>query len=132
MLMPKKVKYRKTQRGRRKGLAWRGSTLAFGDYGLKAMRVSYVTDRQLEAAAVACRDDCGRQRGRRGIISTGSHPLARRISIDAGGAAIARPHLLALGYTGLWRRNSPGSAPRSFRIKAWFEKVGTGFSKDQA
>ena len=53
MLMPKKVKYRKQQRGRRKGLAWRGSTLAFGEYGLKAMRVSYVTDRQIEAARVA-------------------------------------------------------------------------------
>ncbi len=53
MLMPKKVKYRKQQRGRRKGLAWRGSTLAFGEYGLKAMRVSYVTDRQIEAARIA-------------------------------------------------------------------------------
>ena len=53
MLMPKKVKYRKQQRGRRKGMAWRGSTLAFGDYGLKALRVSYVTDRQIEAARVA-------------------------------------------------------------------------------
>jgi large subunit ribosomal protein L16 len=53
MLMPKKVKYRKQQRGRRKGLAWRGSTIAFGEYGLKAMRVSYVTDRQIEAARIA-------------------------------------------------------------------------------
>ena len=53
MLMPKKVKYRKQQRGRRKGKAWRGSTLAFGDYGLKALRVAWVTDRQIEAARVA-------------------------------------------------------------------------------
>ena len=53
MLMPKKVKYRKQQRGRRKGKAWRGSTLSFGDYGLKAMRVSYITDRQIEAARIA-------------------------------------------------------------------------------
>ncbi len=53
MLMPKKVKYRKQQRGRRKGKAWRGSTLAFGDFGLKAMRVAYVTDRQIEAARIA-------------------------------------------------------------------------------
>jgi large subunit ribosomal protein L16 len=53
MLMPKKVKYRKQQRGRRKGKAWRGSTLAFGDYGLKAMRVAYVSDRQIEAARIA-------------------------------------------------------------------------------
>jgi large subunit ribosomal protein L16 len=53
MLMPKKVKYRKQQRGRRAGKAWRGSTLAFGDYGLKAMACGWVTDRQIEAARIA-------------------------------------------------------------------------------
>jgi large subunit ribosomal protein L16 len=53
MLMPKKVKFRKQQRGRRTGKAWRGSTLAFGDYGLKAMRDCWMTDRQIEAARVA-------------------------------------------------------------------------------
>ena len=53
MLMPKKVKYRKQQRGRRAGKAWRGSTLSFGDFGLKAMTVGWVTDRQIEAARIA-------------------------------------------------------------------------------
>lgn len=53
MLMPKKVKYRKQQRGRRAGKAWRGSTLAFGDFGLKAMTCGWVTDRQIEAARIA-------------------------------------------------------------------------------
>src|SRR5437016_14096663 len=53
MLMPKKVKYRKQQRGRMTGKAWRGSTLAFGDYGLKAMECGWITDRQIEAARVA-------------------------------------------------------------------------------
>ncbi len=53
MLMPKKVKYRKQQRGRRAGKAWAGSTLAFGDYGLKAMEVAWITDRQIEAARIA-------------------------------------------------------------------------------
>ncbi len=53
MLMPKKVKYRKQQRGRRKGLSWRGSTLSFGDYGLKALMNCYITDRQIEAARIA-------------------------------------------------------------------------------
>ena len=53
MLMPKKVKYRKVQRGRMTGKAWRGSTLAFGDFGLKAMRCGWITDRQIEAARVA-------------------------------------------------------------------------------
>ncbi len=53
MLMPKKVKHRKQMRGRMTGKAWRGSTLAFGDFGLKAMRCGWVTDRQIEAARVA-------------------------------------------------------------------------------
>src|SRR5438128_12537095 len=53
MLMPKKVKYRKQQRGRRRGKAWRGSTLAFGDFGLKVLEPGYITDRQIEASRVA-------------------------------------------------------------------------------
>ena len=53
MLMPKKVKYRKQQRGRMTGKAWRGSSLSFGDFGLKAMECGWITDRQIEAARVA-------------------------------------------------------------------------------
>jgi len=53
MLMPKKVKFRKQQRGRMTGKAWRGSTFSFGDYGLKALECGWVTDRQIEAARVA-------------------------------------------------------------------------------
>ncbi len=53
MLMPKKVKYRKQQRGRMKGKAWRGSTLSYGDFGLKAMECGYITDRQMEAGRIA-------------------------------------------------------------------------------
>ena len=53
MLMPKKVKYRKQQRGRMAGKAWRGSDVSFGDYGLKAMEPAWITDRQIEAARVA-------------------------------------------------------------------------------
>jgi large subunit ribosomal protein L16 len=53
MLMPKKVKYRKQQRGRMTGKAWRGSKLSFGDYGLKAMECGWVTDREIEAARIA-------------------------------------------------------------------------------
>ncbi len=53
MLMPKKVKYRKQQRGRMKGKAWRGSTLSFGDFGLKALGRGWVTSRQIEAARIA-------------------------------------------------------------------------------
>jgi large subunit ribosomal protein L16 len=53
MLMPKKVKYRKQQKGKRRGKAWRGSEVTFGDFGLKATEVGWVTDRQIEAGRVA-------------------------------------------------------------------------------
>jgi large subunit ribosomal protein L16 len=53
MLMPSKVKFRKQQRGRRRGKAWRGSSLAFGDYGLKVLVPGWITDRQIEASRVA-------------------------------------------------------------------------------
>jgi len=53
MLMPKKVKYRKVQRGRMKGKAWRGSSIAFGEYALKAMECGWITSRQIEAARIA-------------------------------------------------------------------------------
>jgi len=53
MLMPKKVKYLKTQRGRRKGKAWRGHEISFGDYGLRAMEPAWLSSRQIEAARVA-------------------------------------------------------------------------------
>jgi large subunit ribosomal protein L16 len=53
MLMPKKVKFRKVQRGRMKGKAWTGSTVSFGDYGLKALECGWVTDREIEAGRIA-------------------------------------------------------------------------------
>lgn len=53
MLQPKKVKFRKQQRGRMKGKAWKGHTVAFGDYGLKVLEPGWITDRQIEAARVA-------------------------------------------------------------------------------
>jgi large subunit ribosomal protein L16 len=51
--MPKKVKFRKQQRGRMKGKAWTGSKVAFGDYGLKALECGWVTDREIEAGRIA-------------------------------------------------------------------------------
>lgn len=50
MLMPKRVKWRKQMRGRMKGKAQRGSSVAFGDWGLQAMEPGWVTARQIEAA----------------------------------------------------------------------------------
>lgn len=53
MLMPKKVKFRKQQRGRMRGMAYRGSSVDFGEYGLKALSCGYITNRQIEAARIA-------------------------------------------------------------------------------
>lgn len=53
MLMPKRVKFRKTQRGRMRGKATRGSNVNFGDFGLKALEPGWITQRQIEAARVA-------------------------------------------------------------------------------
>ena len=52
-MMPKKVKFRKQQRGRMKGKAWTGSQVSFGDYGLKALECGWVTDREIEAGRIA-------------------------------------------------------------------------------
>jgi large subunit ribosomal protein L16 len=53
MLLPKRVKYRKQQRGRMTGKAFRGSTIEFGTHGLKAMEPAWITSRQIEAARIA-------------------------------------------------------------------------------
>lgn len=53
MLMPKKVKYRRRQKGRMRGAAMAGNQVDFGQYGLKALEPGWVTDRQIEAARIA-------------------------------------------------------------------------------
>ena len=53
MLVPKRVKHRKQMRGRRKGKAYSGGTVAFGEFGLQAMEAAWITNRQIEAARVA-------------------------------------------------------------------------------
>jgi len=53
MLMPKKVKYRKQHRGRRTGIALRGSSLNYGSFGLKALEPGWLTNRQIEAGRIA-------------------------------------------------------------------------------
>lgn len=52
-LMPKRVKYRKSQRGRVRGKASRGNYVAFGDYGLQSLEAGWITARQMEAARIA-------------------------------------------------------------------------------
>ena len=53
MLMPKRTKYRKQQRGRRSGMATRGNVISFGDYALQAQETAWVTSRQIESARIA-------------------------------------------------------------------------------
>tara|TARA_B100000029_G_scaffold516813_1_gene634923 strand:- start:102582 stop:102998 length:417 start_codon:yes stop_codon:yes gene_type:complete len=53
MLMPKRMKYRKKHRGRMTGMANRGATLEFGDFGIQALEPGWVTNRQIEAARIA-------------------------------------------------------------------------------
>ncbi|AEE97321.1 50S ribosomal protein L16 [Mahella australiensis] len=53
MLMPKRVKYRKPQRGRMKGVASRGNKVAYGEYGLQALEPAWITNNQIEAARIA-------------------------------------------------------------------------------
>ena len=53
-MMPKRVKFRKSQRGKMKGNATRGNTVAFGEYGLQALEPAWITARQIEAGRVAC------------------------------------------------------------------------------
>ena len=53
MLQPKRTKFRKMQKGRVRGLAYRGSTLAYGTFGIKTMEVGFITSRQIEAARIA-------------------------------------------------------------------------------
>jgi len=53
MLMPKRTKYRKMQRGRMTGTAYKGSTISFGEYGMKTLETGKITSRQIEAARVA-------------------------------------------------------------------------------
>ncbi|MBX9889711.1 MAG: 50S ribosomal protein L16 [Amoebophilaceae bacterium] len=61
MLQPKRVRYRKTQKGRIKGLSIRGSTLEFGTFGLKALEPSYITAQQIEATRIAITREMKRQ-----------------------------------------------------------------------
>ncbi|MDP6776188.1 MAG: 50S ribosomal protein L16 [Candidatus Latescibacteria bacterium] len=60
MLMPKRIKWRKQQRGRMRGVAHRGGRMSFGEYGLQALEPAWITSRQVEAARVAITRSLGR------------------------------------------------------------------------
>jgi large subunit ribosomal protein L16 len=60
MLMPKRIKWRKQQRGRMRGVAFRGGRIAFGEYAMQAMEPAWITSRQIEAARIAITRSLGR------------------------------------------------------------------------
>jgi large subunit ribosomal protein L16 len=76
-MMPSRVKYRKAQRGSRTGIAWRGATVAFGEYGLQALDRAWVTTTQIEACRVALSRNMKR-RGKLWIRVFPDKPITKR------------------------------------------------------
>lgn len=77
MLMPKRTKYRRTQKGQMPGKAWRGSDVDFGEYGLKAEGRGFVTSRQLEAARKAV-SHCTKRGGKLWIRAFPHKPITKK------------------------------------------------------
>jgi len=101
MLMPKRVKWRKQHRGRMRGVAQRGNTVTFGEYGLQALERGWVSDRQIEAARVAMTRHL-RRGGKVWIKIFPDKPVTKKPAETRMGAARAAPS------TG-WRWSSPGA-----------------------
>ena len=108
-LMPKRVKFRKSQRGKMKGNATRGNTVAFGDYGLQTTRASWITARQIEAGRVAASHFLRRE-GRLFIRvfphkSVSSIPAETRMGKGKGEpefwAAVIKPGMILFEIAGL-------------------------------
>jgi len=89
-MMPSRVKYRKAQRGSRTGTAWRGATVAFGEYGLQALERAWVTTTQLEACRVALSRNMKR-RGKLWIRVFPDKPITKRPPRREWERAKARP-----------------------------------------
>src|SRR2546426_3444707 len=122
MLAPKKVKWRKMQKGRRKGLAWRGATLAFGDYGLQAVERGWLTAREIEAARVALTRYI--KRGGRGWGRIFPHkPLTKKTAETRMGKGKSSPEIwVAVGKPGrmLFEMEGvdPANAKEALRLAA--------------
>jgi large subunit ribosomal protein L16 len=122
MLMPKKVKFRKQQRGRRRGLAWRGSDVSFGDYGLMALEPFWVTDRQIEAARVAI-SRCVKRGGKIWIRVFPDKPITKKPQetrmgkgkgAPEGWVAVVKPGRILFEMNGV----SMEEARKAFRLAA--------------
>jgi large subunit ribosomal protein L16 len=108
MLMPKRVKYRKAQRGRMKGKAQRGSTLAFGEFGLKALEPGWVTNRQIEAARVSLARSVKRG-GKIFIRIFPDKPVTKKPAETRMGKGKGNPGWVAVSFRpDLYERRAPG------------------------
>lgn len=93
-LMPKRVKYRKQQRGRMRGNAHRGNFVAFGEYGLQAMETIWLTARQIEAGRVAARQHVSRE-GRLFVRVFPDKPISKKPLETRMGKGKAEPEFWA-------------------------------------
>ncbi|MSP24690.1 MAG: 50S ribosomal protein L16 [Myxococcales bacterium] len=85
MLQPKKTKYRKAQKGHNRGLAWSGSDVSFGDFGLQSLAPGRLTTRQIEAARMAIQRHCKRA-GKLWIRIFPDRPVTRKpLEVRMGG-----------------------------------------------
>lgn len=129
MLEPSKQKYRRTFRGRMKGKAWRGSTLVFGEYGLKSLECGFVTARQIEAARKAMSHHTKRG-GKIWIRIFPDKPMTKKpaeVRMGSGKgsldhfAAVVRPGTMLFEIAGV----SPELAREAMRLASHKLAVGT-------
>jgi large subunit ribosomal protein L16 len=92
--MPKRIKFRKTQRGRLKGHATRGNTVAFGEFGLQALEPAWLSARQIEAGRIAAQHFMGRE-GRLWIRIFPHKPVTAKPAEVRMGSGKGEPHYWA-------------------------------------
>ena len=122
MLQPKKTKFRKQQKGRTRGLAWRGSNVSFGDIGLQVLQPGRITARQIEAARMAIQRHCKRA-GKLWIRVFPDRPVTKKpLEVRMGGGkgspeewvALVRPGRVLYELAGV----DESIAREAFRIAA--------------
>src|SRR5690625_2831186 len=127
MLVPRKVKYRKHHRGRRRGVAYRGSTLQFGEMGLQAQQDGWITNNQIEAARVAMTRYM--RRGGRVWITIFPHkPITKKpAEVRMGGGkgspeawvAVVKPGRIKIGRASCRERLRTVGCEGAVNVRAW-------------
>jgi large subunit ribosomal protein L16 len=122
MLSPKRTKFRKAQKGRARGLAYRGSDVSFGDYGLQSLEPGRLTARQIEAARMAIQRHCKRA-GKLWIRIFPDLPVSKKpLEVRMGGGKGAPEDWVAVIKTGRVLYELTGvseeTAKEAFRIAA--------------